>query len=385
VDPRLLAMTRKSPTLLPCVQEVYWESDDEMFQLIHFMLGPNTRSLELVFDGSSVNQLLSLSELKYRYRNLTHVNLWAENEKLFPCYPGAIESALHGWNQLRQLHINDPSPGVLDCIATLPQLECLILFSHFEHIADSPPRQKAGIALFPSLKNLRVNASTWPVCTKLFAAILPIHALCSMRVKVEAKPSTYHLYGSLDAMHSQYHCSIRISPSDIQYFAANGDGINYHTEFTHLLPILAFSNISYAYLEMEDGLCLDDASIETIAIAWPRVVSLTLLMHWNIGSKKITLSGLRAFAHHSQHLRCLKVQVNAKETPKLSLGKPILNNTLVKLDVLYSPISHMGMVAAFLTEMFPVLAKIESAADSYFKGEWMEVQRHVDMFHSENM
>jgi hypothetical protein len=364
-----------SQPLLPQVREISWYSIKDL-PFIHLVLGPQTRKLVMPLEQSSAVQMALLSTLKYQYPGLTHVDIISPDIIEDILVDDAIEDALCGWNQLRNLHIDLLSLNALAQIAILPVLEHLKLFCSKACPTDFPRCKIPGS--FPSLKTLRVQFDEATFCKALLATILPIPTLSSIEIQAFGAPGWRDFF---QVMSLQCHSSITHIKFDD--FMSSFDDMEHLVTVTHLRPILAFTNVTHALLRLDGAIHLDDESIKEIVMAWPRVISLTLFNTLDPEpnkSSRLTLWSLVAFAQYSPHLQYLQLHIDAKEVPDMLLSELVFNKSLVGLHVAKSPIRNPPSVAAFLSDIFPALKSIKSHSRSDYKDKWNEVQRVMGLF-----
>jgi hypothetical protein len=315
-----------------------------------------------------------LRTLKTRYPGLTDVDIHNDIQGEYPSYlDKALEDALEGWNQLQRLRVDLPSARALDRMATLPILQHLELY-YDEFPADFPRWEAPDV--FPSLKTLRVEMTGLACCAALLVAMPSIAAITSVDVITYSDSSASELHDFFNVMRS--HCrSITAIRVHIYNLYHSGDAVM----ISHLRPILSFSNVTRVSLRLNQGINLDSEDAEEIAKAWPRIVSLALdASKSNPPNEekitRLTLWGLTAFARHCPYLENLSLPIDAREVPGMLSGELIFDNVLSYLDVSFSPIRDPVSVAAFLSDIFPALRKIETLEQSV-KDQWEQVERLV--------
>jgi hypothetical protein len=137
-----------------------------------------------------------------------------------------------------------------------------------------------------------------------------------------------------------------------------------HNEFELLLQ---FTNLEMLYFKTESLLeCLSDDTLEAMSIAWPRLKDLHFSSDFRVTPLQCTLNGFLFLVQRCPNLRSIilpftaSTQVSWKGRP----GGGAVSQHMESLNVRHSPIADPGMVASFLSDIFPNLKTI-TAWDNY--------------------
>ncbi|EMD37527.1 hypothetical protein CERSUDRAFT_94535 [Gelatoporia subvermispora B] len=156
--------------------------------------------------------------------------------------------------------------------------------------------------------------------------------------------------------------------------------------FEVMKPLLAFQHLEHLSLHFEVPIKVGDEKLEEYAKAWPRLQSLKLRLSPFRGhgfllpspEGEMTLRCLISFARYCRYLQSLHIKLDARVFTTIPSERPGAGhscNNLRKLDLDYSNIDDPVAVAAFLSDIFPELRKVETEARSFYKVKWDEVSR----------
>jgi hypothetical protein len=136
-----------------------------------------------------------------------------------------------------------------------------------------------------------------------------------------------------------------------------------HNEFE---PLLQFMNLEVLYFETESSLeCLSDDTLEAMSRAWPRLKALHFQSDFGAKPSQSTLNGFLFLVQRCPNLRSIILPFTAstKVSWKGRPGGGAVSLHMELLDVRRSPIADPGMVASFLSDIFPNLKTITAWSD----------------------
>jgi hypothetical protein len=127
-------------------------------------------------------------------------------------------------------------------------------------------------------------------------------------------------------------------------------------------PLLSYANLTEVVIRTANGIDIDDAFLKRMATAWPQLRTLGLSPGCQSAgyAPRTTLAGLLPLAQHCPRLESLALVLDATRTDPEILRDGISNCALARLDVVESPLSSPGAVAAFLAAIFPNLQVVSS-------------------------
>jgi hypothetical protein len=368
-----LLMSAGPRVLLPNLKELRWcQSDDTIFPFIQLFLSPNISNVELDLNGSPLIRLSLLESLNVLYPSLTHLELdhsltsfGGDAER----YKEAISAAICGWRELKSLSTCALSSKGLRHAAMLPNLEKLHLFGVRDAHPPGLPLPKNSSA-FQALSYLEVYCDKLTFCTGIVQA-MSNGILKKVTLAYEVAATSLELMKFLAALDE--HCGhtslleidASISDSDSPSIEAY-QAPEFIIRATHLKPILSFQRLTDVCLHPCGFFDLDDADVESLAMALPDIQ----ILYLDGESKgpvrhRATLSGLTAFAEHCKRLCSLAIAFDATVIPILKPGPKVSSESLTGLRVLHSPIAQPKQVAAFLSDLFPNLSFISNKEREY--------------------
>jgi hypothetical protein len=276
--------------------------------------------------------------------------------------PDVISEAVCRWNKLRQLSVTNLSAGALMHLATLPDLQDLSLVTSETSIPDhefAPPH----VTAFRSLQSLTICSPGVAFATRIVKTWSWPPALKTVAIRPKGDDSSSLLEDLFHALNQRcHHSSIEgLSLGNCADTSLREQVFRegFQVRMEHIEPLLVFSNLITLSLVPSGELDLDNAVVDVMAQAWPRIQRLEL-GHPRMPSRpsRVTLQGLISFAKHCPRLMDLSISLNAgaTELEERKPGSGVYSETLISLDVLTSPIECSAKVAAFLSDIFPNLS-----------------------------
>ncbi|KAJ7653862.1 hypothetical protein B0H17DRAFT_1214522 [Mycena rosella] len=331
--------------------------------------------------------------LASRYPALAHLEItfedsFAAKPNLRTAATSSIVCALTG---IRTLAVQCVDALAWQHLASLDTLTSLkIDVSDFTLPDDSSSSQ----LILASLEVLEIRASHMSQCTK-FIAILshPLLKRLIIRTDVAAtQDESRSLF--LAIYHQCAHPMLTSLDVQLSRLARDGDftaHVAYLIRSPTLRPLLTFANLSKLHISFPSGICLDDAFVAEMALAWPQLEELSIDFPSAGGHcvSDVTIPGLLAFAHHCPALHTLHLPLGPEFPVEWdpSFRPAYTQHALIELNVLDSPIDAAFPVAAFLSFIFPSLSRIVSSHRPLHMYEqtqgytsWREVEMLVPLF-----
>jgi hypothetical protein len=141
-----------------------------------------------------------------------------------------------------------------------------------------------------------------------------------------------------------------------------------HIVYSHSIRLLCnFTSLTSVVILTAVGIDLDNATVSSLARAWPRLERLDLSSYYHYSPAarpRATLECLCSFAIWCPCLAKLSMTLDGTAIPALEPGSSrFVHSALVYLHVEHSPISTPLSVARFLSGIFTVLKEIRSSAE----------------------
>ncbi|KAJ7354499.1 hypothetical protein DFH08DRAFT_855031 [Mycena albidolilacea] len=139
--------------------------------------------------------------------------------------------------------------------------------------------------------------------------------------------------------------------------------------------LLSCANLTEVVILTANGVDIDDAFLKRMATAWPQLRTLDLSPGCQSAgyAPRTMLAGLLPSAQHCPRLESLALVLDATRADPEILRDGISNCALARLDVVESPLSSPGAVAAFFAAIFPNLQVVSSRQEgnviSWHRGE----------------
>lgn len=257
---------------------------------------------------------------------------------------------------------------------------------------DSHSVVSSELITFPSLEELHLSTSFTILAHILSSSQFPILEAVTFDLESQ-KPLPGTSFAQLTALIARTCSHSVLRAIDVSSHQCPAEDRNPdHTILPDALrPLLVFSNLHTVVLNAHLCLNLDDVVIRDMALAWPRLTHLWLdpTGRWPIPSR-VTLNGLIPLAEKCPQLRKLGIPVNANISMPFSgvavrPGRGRVNYQLRAIMVGNSYISSSYDTAAFLSDIFPNLRRVDSWLDfteeeGMYKSRWNEVGKLVPCF-----
>ncbi|KAF8349642.1 hypothetical protein F5887DRAFT_914557 [Amanita rubescens] len=387
--------------LLPRLQELTWTAiDDEIYPYISLFLSPTITSLEIDASGkelasermrfslleSLASQCPSLRSLKLRGGPGLdgQVTSW---RILFSRYSANACASFGLWKTLSSLCLDHIDLRTLtEVLATLPALMKLKL-SCCQTITDLPlaPSRVQG---FPVLQHLCMEDCDMDSCLYVLKRMSYGTPLVHLELSFKGLPSEYRwheLFNNMTAVIS--HDSLSIVHFSVTDPILDEGEQEVLMDFQTISPLLHFRHISefkhtgFCFLDFDDG------DVALIARAWPHLKSF-IISHARL---QLTLRAFLPFVKYCPELEVLgmKIDVTNVDDYEERPARGSLGTGLRELMIFDSPIDDPPRVAAFISDIFPKVARIDfttfkslSVSTEYQTHwtNWIEVERLIPIF-----
>ncbi|KAJ7609576.1 hypothetical protein DFH06DRAFT_1246868 [Mycena polygramma] len=216
-------------------------------------------------------------------------------------------------------------------------------FAHLRHITLGPLEIARAIEFFGSFVD---------------SPIVSIQVTLAAFVTVAETDS---LFGKIQAACSQTHLRSFVLRNRGWHWPTHG--LENYTINGHSLDILScFSGITTLLLESPIRCDADDAAIERLAVALPRLENLTLPGMTSTPTR-LTLNSVHSLAKHCPQLNSLEMEFTPTSIPENTGPNRVVQKCLYTLMVCCSPIVHPAPVARYLSSVFPNLGSIPTARE----------------------
>ncbi|RDB28159.1 hypothetical protein Hypma_001333 [Hypsizygus marmoreus] len=387
-----LAEALQGRMLLPNIQDLIWEpGNDYEFPVIHAYLGPNIKRLKISLRGM-YGSIPS--------RRLAFLYAW----KLSDAYPSLesftfnntqlgkqaavniVSHIIRGWAHLQILSVSNLTPDAFQYIASLPDLKQLTLndMADVSPIPSPPPIPQNGV--FPALRDLNIVYGH----PDIGIGLLQTTVCASLtNLKISLPCDAEHGNGILEVIrdHSAAHSTLQsllVQSSETPFVnGAPSDITPTALKTESLRGLFVFINLSAVQLEIAGGFDLDDAGIEEMARAWPRLESLWLRTGAATPHQRprLTLRALVILARECPALATLGVgyldaTMDALNAARSFAGdRPVVNKHVYSIDIRHSPIDDIQQVGLFLCTVFTGL---EAVYQGLFGISWSREMSGMD-------
>ncbi|KAK7006342.1 hypothetical protein R3P38DRAFT_2728621 [Favolaschia claudopus] len=312
---------------------------------------PSLRFFSISSCNFSPDEIVSLSKMIRHFTGVLHVHL--DGRKEFP------------W-----------SSDLIAHLSTLPSLQSISV----AHATPDPSTLRAG---FPALQSF---SFVFPDTGTFFRRLASIES-------TELSKISAHIHGvapSEDRAPIQLALlkirdRLQAAPAAEVDLQENGIGIHsqpnaLETPIISLEPLLDLHNLTSLTLRLHRLMEVDDALLQTMALAWPRLRKLSLSNCCaGPNDAKITLTGLLPLALHCRELEHCSLIIDADTIPENYLEQPArrCRNPVRYLDFGGSRVKNPYFVAAYLSDLFPQLKIVSGYHDN---GGWRLVGQLIKMF-----
>jgi hypothetical protein len=323
------------------------------------------------YDNEALRSFLSQHHLD----SLLHVNFSWDQDCLVESLQkvDVISNAICCWNQLHTLSVKELTPAALTHIATLPDLQSLVL----KDVRNSQAMAFPAFA-FPSLNCLDIECKDVQLCIDIVKALSSCCLTC-VSFKFRISPDGRPLINSLASTHA-FHTSLREitldDPSNDTSGALSGLGYGIYI----LSSLFVFSNLTSVNLTLHNLDNINDDVMETLSKTWPQLQYLSL-RSFSSELPVTTLMCLVPLAKFCSELEELNLYFHAlweDYDPERWAG--VRNTSFHSLHVGLSPIDDhkTQLVIRFLLDIFP---NITDVLYDYFDDEptsgWEEVDEEL--------
>ncbi|KAJ7291667.1 hypothetical protein C8J57DRAFT_1458425 [Mycena rebaudengoi] len=313
----------------------------------------------------------SLPDLPLLYPALKHLEISSNSPD-----PVHLLTSTSVWvrklNQIEELTLPMLDRAEYDHLSTLPTLHSLTLTKRtMQDLLPSIPSHPTGHTGFPALRSLETQSTTLEFVTEAVNGFsnTPLRSLNAATYTSGSQHLIQHFFAALST-HVMHTALEKIS---LRLGVKGEDGPDFDGQT--LSHLLCFSNLREVIIHLYGEFLLDDATVWDMARAWPNLVKLELIQPKNVSRLPpiLGLASLRAFATHCPELISLTLAFDATVVPRSSSEQPVVQNKLLALFVLTSPISADGpnRVARFLKAIFPNIEYVEPFSRSR---PWQEVE-----------
>ncbi|KAJ7160459.1 hypothetical protein C8R46DRAFT_369840 [Mycena filopes] len=375
-----IGMTFPRECILPNMHTLRLDLSCGLFPCIHLLLSPTLRDITLELCGPFWR--LGVLQLLQRKSPFLKMVSLSQDESLSPSdETDAISSFLAHLPQLTAVTVESTlnSQGYRS-LAALPHLEYLYVGE-----MDTDPFPAANnlpaMAYFPTLLSLKFET------TPVEHAIRFLSRVASgdlRKVEIGAwvnHPMTTDAFALCSATQSHY-SSISLTSIEIDFRTAGEKARTSPRLYTMtpntLRPLLSCSKIQVLKVTSILEVCLDDAFVAAMALAWPAIRHLSIYGHHRnpIHPTTPTIMGLLPLSRCCPQLRVLHLVVDATS---LRMDDPsrsprVLQTALKSLRISNSP----RMVAEFLSSVFPALTTFTGRGTT--KAQWEQVSELMPIY-----
>ncbi|KAJ6563651.1 hypothetical protein DFH09DRAFT_1158617 [Mycena vulgaris] len=351
------------PRLFPNLQRFHWGHSGNDFRYIHLFLGPEIT--ELSFAASCTTAISFLTTVALRYSALKTVAIRSDRSAVSVAETKAVSVFLRSLTCVETLSVDSMDEAGLKHICRLPTVTVLRLGTlPTLSIFDAGP----DIRALAVLRKLYLAFAEIGVTTRFlgWCKEMPLISLVVEFITFLTGQETHNLFDALSA--SVLHSSLTEINLINGYEDRNPAHFPNHIVHSHSIRLLfSFTNLTSVIILTAVGIDLDNATVSTLARAWPRLEHLELSSYYHYSPAtrpRATLECLRSFAAWCPRLAKLSMTLDGTAIPSLeSCSSRVVHSALVFLHVEHSPISTPLSVARFLSGIFTVLKDIRSSAE----------------------
>ncbi|KAF8349631.1 hypothetical protein F5887DRAFT_947243 [Amanita rubescens] len=385
---RTLSSAAYGMELLPRVQEIIWEiEDDGAYPYITLLLSRMTYRLWLYFPHDSKRSIEERSQSeRMRFSlipaipssspHITELSLRGFRAESWPDVRDALKS-LRFWPSLQCLTLHYFPEASVVILCKIPNLRKLDL----SHCDREPLLQfplPSGWRGFSALAQLDIQNNDLEFLIPMTSIMrnTPLRSLCA-ESSSNSTPSVDKWKQLFDLMRDGItHTSLevvklRFVDDDTDHM----DKFEVHERpmtLDEISGLLLFKNLIQLSLEATHGFDLDDEQMRNLASALPHLEELHLRSYHPLADwPRMTFKGLDSIAQHCPALQSLTVAFDARSIIKHSDNRGICNVNTISFKVLDSPIDDPAAVSVYVSAIFPNLVEF-SWVDYHFMPEEME-------------
>ncbi|KAJ6560106.1 hypothetical protein B0H19DRAFT_1146509 [Mycena capillaripes] len=351
------------PQLFPKLQRLHWGHSDDDFRYIHLFLGPGIT--ELSFAASCTPAISFLTTDALKYSALKTVAIRSDRRAVSVAETKAVSLFLRSLTCVETLSVDSMDEAGLKHICRLPAVTDLRLgtLPTLSTFNDGPDIRALAVLrrLYLALAEIDVTTRFLGWCQEM-----PLISLDIEFIDFLTGQEMHNLFDALSA--SVLHSSLtEINLINGYEFRNSAHFPNYIVHSHSIRPLFSFTNLTSVLILTAVGIDLDNATVSTLARAWPRLEDLDLCSYYHYSPAarpRATLECLHSFATWCPRLAKLSMTLDGTAIPSLdSDSSRVLHSALVCLHVDHSPISTPLSVARFLSGIFTGLKDIRSSAD----------------------
>jgi hypothetical protein len=383
---------RPGCVILPNLRDLYCHDTylDSMLEIIPY-ISPNLRQFELDADVESPSQpaLAILSALPFKSPFIENLRITGYTQSLVNEGP-ILPSFPCGLCHLSTFECPDipVSHDAVRHLANLPNL-CDISLYFSDKYARGLSRLEMPTTPFPSLRSLDLAGTSFVSGIEFIQCCLRSALLDSVDVCAKHAPSGGEIRQLFSALSSHIHpqslTSIRVRHPDHSTNLGNGAAL----EFGDFEPLLSFINLNSIWILVPSSPeRLSDSLLEAISMAWPQLANFHLdSIGFMTRATQCTLHGILLLAKRCPKLIGLTITFRASAQISWN-GRPgggTVHRRMSELNFGRSPIDKAGIVASFLSDVFPDVLSLD-AWDDYDRSNpeevryWKRWQEVVDLY-----
>ncbi|KAJ7441095.1 hypothetical protein FB451DRAFT_1441522 [Mycena latifolia] len=360
---RTLACAAPDSFLFPNLRILSWTvEDDGFFPFCRPFLPPTLNSITLILQDSA-SDLSMLSTLRVSHPNLTEVHLHVPES---PVSVSVISNALCAWNCLTKLTVATLDANALVHIASLPQLTHLELNRYVPPISAERLCALMPAQAFPALQHLDIGSDS------LQSAFALIAHVSSPRLRA------LHINNRQAAPAAAWEASLRLLTRLPSLRPSRHRRRQIYPQPARPPPPAASPPPFYRAPTTPLGIDLDDAALEEMSGAWPRLERLALRAPPPPRTPRTTLRAVAHLAEHCPHLCSVQMALDTSAPPRVSRLRTTRSaHALVQLNPGDSPVGDPARVAAFLSGVFAQRISFGKRTEG---DPWAEVARLFRVF-----
>ncbi|KAJ7652852.1 hypothetical protein DFH06DRAFT_1330940 [Mycena polygramma] len=344
----MLAASHPENIIFPKLEALSWNPVcSSSFPYVRLFLCPSITSLSLAVI-STITDVSILPIVPLRCPLLKSVVLSTDKNLHRGCRNRDL--AICGMAQLQSLVVDDLDPTSLQHLAHLPSFTSLTIQNGPRFI---PSRPSSDLRRFLYLRD---NYFSIPCHEQMVAG--GFHSAMYSTPTARETAELYFILGE----HCSHTSLTRLDLRTSKYAVLHFDAVEPYIVQSDALRILfPFRNLDTVFLSPPKGFDIDDATVEDLARAWPRLKTLRLQGgdEYVRPISRVTFRGIQAFGRYCPRLNYLNIPFDASLVPHEVDIKP--HENLFLLHVADSFISDPEAVASYLYTLFPNLGHIATS------------------------
>ncbi|RDB17368.1 hypothetical protein Hypma_001836 [Hypsizygus marmoreus] len=387
LDPKIFEILSVKPIIsFSNLQELRWRADRTTMPWIHTLLGPQLFNLDLDLPAEDPNFFIPvlINSLKRTVPCLQQLRL-SQSSTSRTDLSRIFSSLFSDLNRLEVISCGDfvfPDDAIRSLVVS-PTLRVLCTKNDAADFLWCLP----GIGLsFPQLQHLSMQTKRLQDCSALLRRIETRQLKC-LDVISTYQPSAARVHGFFQTLEERCSHSL-LSIIKLQQLEPEPPiGISWATdEFitpTTTKPLLSFQNLEELSITVSCPVDFDDSGIESMAVAWPKMTIFQLGNSKGWGRRaRTTLDIYISVAKHWPRLKYLSICFTC-HTEAAIYQRPGNGHCCPRVTVLNGTSSaedmHSGLLASFLSDIFPNLELIRSG---YVDETWLRVEELLRTVHA---